>query len=192
MNHYRSKSIATWIAFFGGTLGLHRFYLHGFGDKLGWLHPLPTAIGLLGVLRIRELGQDDHLAWLLVPLFGLMVAQAMLFAIVYGLTPDEKEVWVVDAANRKVHIFDNTTLPPKQVASIDLREQPGWVTFSVDGKYAYPSTGEVIDTKTRKTLLLLTDEEGREVHSEKIVEIHFRGGVPVLAGDQFGVGRKTK
>ena len=90
MNHYRSKSIATWIAFFGGTLGLHRFYLYGWRDRLGWLYPLPTAIGLLGVLRIRELGQDDHLAWLLVPLFGLMVAQAMLFAIVYGLTPDEK------------------------------------------------------------------------------------------------------
>lgn len=87
---YRSKTFATWLAFAGGTLGLHRFYLHGFGDKLGWLFPWPTAIGLLGVMRIRELGQDDHLAWLLVPLFGLMVAQAMLTAIVYGLTPDEK------------------------------------------------------------------------------------------------------
>jgi hypothetical protein len=90
MSLYRSKSVATWLAFAGGTIGLHRFYLHGFGDRLGWLHPLPTAVGLLGVLRIRELGQDDHLAWLLVPLFGLMVAQAMLCAIVYGLTPDEQ------------------------------------------------------------------------------------------------------
>lgn len=109
-----------------------------------------------------------------------------------GLTPDEKEVWVVDAANRKLHIFDNTEMPPKQVASIDLREQPGWITFSVDGKYAYPSTGEVIDTKTRKILLCLTDETGGEVHSEKIVEIHFRDGDPILVGDQFGLGRKRK
>jgi len=109
-----------------------------------------------------------------------------------GLTPDETEVWVVDAANRKIHIFDNTVSPPKQVASIDLREQPGWITFSVDGKYAYPSTGEVIDAKTRKILLTLADEEGRPVHSEKIVEIHFRGGEPTLTGDQFGVGRKSK
>lgn len=109
-----------------------------------------------------------------------------------GLTPDEKEVWCVDAANRKVHIFDNTVMPPKQVQSIDLREQPGWITFSVDGKYAYPSTGEVIDVKTRKILLFLTDEEGREVHSEKIVEIHFADGQPILTGDQFGVGRKGK
>ncbi|MFO0968049.1 MAG: hypothetical protein U0793_21040 [Gemmataceae bacterium] len=107
-----------------------------------------------------------------------------------GLTPDEKEVWVVDAANRRVHIFDNTVMPPKQVMSIELREQPGWITFSVDGKFAYPSTGEVIDTKTRKIILGLMDEEGREVQSEKVMEIDFEDGVPVLVGDQFGVGRK--
>jgi hypothetical protein len=29
------------------------------------------------------------------------------------------------------------------------------------------------------------------VHSEKMVEIHFRGGVPVANGDQFGVGRNV-
>lgn len=90
MTHYKSKSVATWLAIVGGTLGLHRFYLHGFGDKLGWLHPLPTALGALGVARIRTLGQDDMLAWALVPILGLMIAQAMLCAIVYGLTPDEK------------------------------------------------------------------------------------------------------
>ena len=41
--HYRSKTIATWLAIALGTLGLHRFYLHGLSDKLGWLHPLPPA-----------------------------------------------------------------------------------------------------------------------------------------------------
>lgn len=107
-----------------------------------------------------------------------------------GMTPDEKEVWVVDAANEHVHIFDNTVMPPKQVASVKLREQPGWVTFSVDGKHAWPSTGDVIDVKTRKIIARLTDEKGREVHSEKVVEIHLRGGVPVLCGDQFGLGRR--
>jgi hypothetical protein len=106
-----------------------------------------------------------------------------------GLTPDEKEVWVCDAANSRLHVFDVTHLPPKQIASIALREQPGWVTFSLDGKYAYPSTGEVIDTKTRKILVALKDEKGSEVHSEKMVEIHFKDSVPVRVGDQFGVGR---
>ena len=48
---------------------------------------------------------------------------------------------------------------------------------------------EVIEVASRQKVALLTDEKGREVHSEKMVEIHFRGGLPVAAGDQFGVGR---
>jgi DNA-binding beta-propeller fold protein YncE len=106
-----------------------------------------------------------------------------------GLTPDEKEAWVCDAANSAMHVFDATVMPPKQVKSISLREQPGWVTFSLDGKYAYPSTGEVIDVKSKKILGALKDEKGREVHSEKMVEVHFKGGEPVTVGDQFGLGR---
>ena len=108
-----------------------------------------------------------------------------------GLTPDEREVWVVDAANQRLHIFDNTVAPPRQRHSLPVREQPGWITFSLDGGLAYPSTGEVIDVATRETVARLTDERGREVHSEKMIEIHFRGDLPVAAGDQFGVGRVT-
>ena len=67
-----------------------------------------------------------------------------------GLTPDEKEIWVCDAFNSRLHIFDATVMPPKQIESIELREQPGWITFSIDGTFAYPSTGEVIDVKTRE------------------------------------------
>jgi DNA-binding beta-propeller fold protein YncE len=109
-----------------------------------------------------------------------------------GLTPDEKEIWVCDAANSAVHVFDATVMPPKQIATIKVREQPGWVTFSLDGRYAYPSTGDVVDTKTKKILLGLQDEKGREVHSEKVVEIIFVGGVPVRTGDQFGLGRRGR
>src|SRR5262249_55509336 len=106
-----------------------------------------------------------------------------------GLTPDEKEIWVCDAANSHVHVFDATVMPPKQVAGIPVREQPGWVTFSLDGRFAYPSTGEVVDTRNKKALTALADEKGRAVHSEKMVEVVFRDGVPVRTGDQFGLGR---
>jgi hypothetical protein len=88
--HYRSKTLATWLALLLGSLGLHRFYLKGFRDPIGWLHPLPTAVGLMGVHRLRTLGQDDRLAWLLVPLLGLMLTVAMGEAIRYGLTPDTR------------------------------------------------------------------------------------------------------
>jgi len=86
----RSKTLAAWLAVLLGTLGVHRMYLHGPRDAIAWLHPLPTAAGLLGVGRLRTLGQDDPRAWMLIPLLGLMISMAMLCAIVYALTPDEK------------------------------------------------------------------------------------------------------
>lgn len=106
-----------------------------------------------------------------------------------GLTPDEKEIWVTDAHNRRMHYFDATAEPPKQLGSIEVRDEPGWVTFSIDGRYAYPSSGEVIDVATHKVLTTLEDEEGRHVGSEKLLEIDFAGGKPIRNGDQFGVGR---
>lgn len=87
---YKSKTLATWAALLGGPVGLHRFYLYGLKDGWGWLHPIPTLIGAWGIHRVSELGQDDQLAWLLIPVLGFMVAYTMLRAILYGLTPDEK------------------------------------------------------------------------------------------------------
>jgi hypothetical protein len=107
-----------------------------------------------------------------------------------GLTPDEKELWVMDSVNRRVHIFDNTVRPPKQTVSLEVRDEPGWITFSIDGKYGYPSTGDVIDVKSRKIVTELTDEKGAAVASEKLLEIDFAGDVPVRAGNQFGLGQK--
>ena len=86
----KSKALATWIALIGGSLGLHRFYLHGLRDVLGWLHPLPTLIGIYGIERVQQFGQDDRLSWALIPILGFMVAGSMLTAIVYGLMNDEK------------------------------------------------------------------------------------------------------
>ena len=87
---YKSKTIATWLALLLGSLGWHRLYLHGFGDRLAWLHPWPTLLGLYGLQRMDQLGQDDHLSWLLIPFLGLMLVNAMICGIVYGLTSDEK------------------------------------------------------------------------------------------------------
>jgi hypothetical protein len=109
-----------------------------------------------------------------------------------GLTLDEKEIWLTDAANNRLHIFDNTVTPPKQAAAIVLRDQPGWITFSIDGRYAYPSTGDVVEVGSRKIVAELTDEKGAAVQSEKMVEIDFAGGAPTRAGDQFGIGGVRK
>jgi hypothetical protein len=85
----KNKTLAAWLAFIGGPLGLHRFYLYGLGDWLGWLLPIPTALGLYGIQRVQDLGQDDPLSWLLVPLLGFTIAACALQAIVYGLMTTE-------------------------------------------------------------------------------------------------------
>lgn len=105
-----------------------------------------------------------------------------------ALTLDEHELWLADAHNSRVHIFDLTGEAPRQIDSVVLRDQPGWITFSIDGKRVYPSTGEVIDVATRKVIATLTDETGAAVQSEKLLEIDFENGRVVRAGDQFAIG----
>jgi len=87
----KNKTLAVWLAVLGGTLGLHRFYLRGLGDWVGWLHPVPAALGWWGVDRVLAYGQDDKLSWVLIPLLGITVAASCLMAIIYALT--EKEKW---------------------------------------------------------------------------------------------------
>jgi DNA-binding beta-propeller fold protein YncE len=109
-----------------------------------------------------------------------------------GLTPDERELWLCDGHNNAMHVFDNTVMPPKQIATIPVRDQPGWISFSIDGARAYPSTGEVFNTGTKQRIVALQDEVKRDVGSEKLLEIVFDGTRPVRTGDQFGVGIKQQ
>lgn len=108
-----------------------------------------------------------------------------------GLTPDERELWIVDGANKHVHVFDATVMPPRQMTSIQVRYQPGWIMFNNDGRYAYPSTGEVIEVASKKIVATLSDEAGKPVQSEKMVPVRRSAGRPVMIGNQFGVGRKV-
>ena len=114
-----------------------------------------------------------------------------------ALTPDESELWLADGFNESLHVFElgsggagHGLGEIRQTKTIKVREQPGWITFSLDGKYALPSTGEVIDAKTKAIVATLQDETGGPVHSEKMVEVQFARGVPVRVGDQFGIGRR--
>ncbi len=86
----KNKTIAAWLAFIVGPLGMHRFYLRGLRDPLGWLLPIPTALGLYGLMRAQSNGLDDLWSWALIPLLGFTIAGCALTAIVYGLMTPEK------------------------------------------------------------------------------------------------------
>ncbi len=98
-----------------------------------------------------------------------------------NIRPDQKEVWVVDGVYGYVYAYDITVMPPRYVAGVPLfqdpKEQPrpGWISFSLDGRYAYPDGGAVIDARTKKVI-------ARIPTSEKLIEIDFRDGKPVQAG----------
>ena len=98
-----------------------------------------------------------------------------------NITPDQKEVWVVDGVYGYLYVYDVTQMPPKHIADISLfkdpseQPHPGWISFSLDGKYVYPDGGAVIDARTKKVV-------ARIPTSEKLIEIQFRGGKPIKAG----------
>jgi DNA-binding beta-propeller fold protein YncE len=107
-----------------------------------------------------------------------------------ALPPDETEVWISDNVHHSLHVFDATVMPPVLKASITVRDEPGWITFSIDGTRAYSSTGDVIDVRTKQIVATLKDEAGQHVASEKLLEIDFANGKPVRAGDQVARGQR--
>ena len=86
----KNKTTAALLALIGGQLGLHRLYLFGINDLWAWVHPIAAALGWWGIERVRQYGQDDQLAWILVPWLGFTLAATSLTAIYYGLRSTEK------------------------------------------------------------------------------------------------------
>jgi len=108
-----------------------------------------------------------------------------------ALTPDEKELWISDQIGKKLFIYDAMRMPPEPKAEVELSQGGhGWVTFSLDGKYAWSHTPDVFDVKTKKLVAILKDENGKPVSSSKFIEVHFRDGKVVEMGNEFGLGRK--
>jgi DNA-binding beta-propeller fold protein YncE len=107
-----------------------------------------------------------------------------------AMTQDETEIWIADNANNYLRVFDATVMPPVMKTSVKVRDEPGWITFGIDGTLAYPSTGDVVDARTKQIVATLQDETGANAESEKMLEIDFAGGKPAVAGDQFGKGKK--
>jgi DNA-binding beta-propeller fold protein YncE len=105
-----------------------------------------------------------------------------------ALLNDEREVWLSDGINNYIHVFDNTKMPPRQIESIRTNGGAYWMTPSVDGKLVYASSGDVIDTATRKIVAQMKDEYGRTMHSEKLLDTVFTQGRLTQVSNQFANG----
>ncbi len=111
-----------------------------------------------------------------------------------SLAPDRPELWVLDAPNSAVHVFDVSELPvqaPRAIDDIrlskplsgDEREcveacrRIGSLQHSADGRFVYVGdSGDVIDTQTRETVANL-----EALHNSRVMlELDWLGGKPVF------------
>jgi DNA-binding beta-propeller fold protein YncE len=104
-----------------------------------------------------------------------------------ALTPDEKEIWLADGIFKKIHIFSNTD-DPQEIDTIDTPAGTYWMTFGLDGKLAYASSGDIIDVKTHKIVGHMVDEYGRPLYSEKLLDMTFENGHVQRVSNQFANG----
>ena len=106
-------------------------------------------------------------------------------------TPDESEVWANDGATPEVHVFNMNASPPQELRPVAVSHVPHWITFSIDGRFAYVAgrkgsedVTDVIDVPTYQRV-------GNLGPSEDLLEVDFADGSLVAVGNQFGIGRIT-
>jgi DNA-binding beta-propeller fold protein YncE len=162
-----------------------------------------TATGFLG-FQVSSISSGRVLYTQTFPGFSWDPSSFSLSAPSHGisLSPNERQVWVMDAPNSYVHVFAVSQVPrraPRLLANIRLshpmsgEESPctydcgrdGWIQHSRDGRFVYiGDSGDVIDARTFRRIAFLPSLR----NSRKTLEIDWRGGVPVAATSRQGVG----
>lgn len=162
-----------------------------------------TASGFLGFqvgdLRTGRILYTVHVSHFSVP-FGFP-ASTPSHGI--SLSPDERELYLIDTANSEAHVFDVSSVPnaaPKQISDLALQgktvgdESPcaydclrdGWLQHDLSGRFVYVGdSGDVIDTSRRTTVTVLKPLR----NTRKMLEIDFDGrGSPRAATPREGIG----
>ena len=110
-----------------------------------------------------------------------------------GWTPDEREVWQSSSADDPhIYVWNmRDPMAPVLAERLSMKSRHGahWVTFDIEGNYAYIAPNkssddatEIFDAHTHKSVGLIGS-------SEDMIEIDFADGKVSRVGDQFGVGR---
>jgi hypothetical protein len=183
----RTNRVIRKIGPVGGIGGIRPFTINR-AQNLAFI----TLSGFLG-FQVGDISTGSILYT--VPVQGFPTRGGAPSAASHGisLSPDEKEVYIIDSISNYVHVFDVTGLPgsaPRQVADIQLlgamshNESPcayncrkyGWLHHSRDGRYVFVGdSGDVIDTTLRKTAMTLP----ALANSRTDIEIDFEGGAPL-------------
>jgi hypothetical protein len=119
-----------------------------------------------------------------------------------SISPDEKQVYVIDAVHKEVQFWDVSKvkegIAPSQigvvpVAGLSGKETScnydcghgGWLQLSLDGRFLFVGdSGEVIETATRKVITTLSTL----ANTKKSIEVDWQNGVPIATSGRTGVG----
>ncbi len=163
-----------------------------------------TATNFLG-FQVSNIATGNVL--FTVPVSGFSGNNAEVPSHGITLSPDEKEIYVIDGVNNYVHVYDVTGLPsstPIKKASIKLSQQiigdveqgctydcdkVGWVLHSRNGRYVFVGdSGDVIDTSTRSIVKNIDTLS----NTRKFLEIDWQNGRPSFTTTRSGLGYVTQ
>jgi hypothetical protein len=166
-----------------------------------------TATGFLG-FQMSSITKGDVRFTVPIPGFTYDASTFAPSAPSHGisLSPNERELYVIDAPNSYVHVFDvsrGLAARPRLIKNIKLLhplsgdEDPcaydcardGWLQHSRSGRYVYVGdSGDVIDTRTKRVVRYLSPLR----QTRKMLEIDWRGNVPVATTSRTGLGYITR
>ena len=167
--------------------------------------------GILGPYAVD--GVSRHVANNVTGLWGMQVADLKTGQIVsanlpehpagepgllhgIGWTPDESEVWE-SSSYGDPHLYVWSMLDPmapKLKEQLSLRSQQGshWLTFDLNGDYAYVAPTKNSDDATEIFNVHTHTSVGSISSSEDMIEIDFTNGKISRVGDQYGIGRVAR
>jgi len=137
------------------------------------------------LLKTVKFGEDSCLA---APSHGM------------SLSPDGKEVWVLDTCVNQVRVYDSSDDPQMKAAiTFDHPIHPGmenpcvwdcdkdgWITHSRNGKYVYIGDGgDVIDTATRKSATYIPNLANTR---HGFIEVDWSSGTIIGTPSHVGMG----
>lgn len=123
-----------------------------------------------------------------------------------SLSPNERQLWVIDGPNSYVHVFDVSRVPqapPRRIFDIKLPDpltgsesdcsydctREGWLQHSLNGCLVFVGdSGDVLSSTTFHRVGYLPALRD----TRKFLELDWRGGVPVATSSMHGLGYVTR
>jgi DNA-binding beta-propeller fold protein YncE len=156
-----------------------------------------TATGLLG-FQVSSIRTGRVLFTVgFGPRFPFNAATSPFSAPSHGIsmTPNERQLWVLDAPNGYVHVFDVSQVPlhrPRQIRDIRLAHSltgDGWIQVSRSGCFVYVGdSGDVLSAQSFRPVAYLP----ALARTKESLEIDWRNGLPVATSTRTGLGYVTR